>query len=132
MRTTHPTCFDRMEVKVSDLLVVFFHGAQGRVEKASLPPFAGLLPSPVHQDHCTGLEGFHDVRDRQRIPRGAEGMPVIGKRDPGGQKEGRHRPHSVEGERQQMEIGVHEFGAPLEQPHRHEDISIGEKRTMEP
>jgi len=38
-------------------------------------------------------------------------MPVIGKKDPSGQKEGMHKARSIEGERQQVEIGVNELGA---------------------
>jgi hypothetical protein len=38
-------------------------------------------------------------------------MPVIGKKDAGGQKKGAHNARSIEGERQPMEIGVNEIRA---------------------
>ena len=41
-----------------------------------------------------------------------------------------HNARSVEGERQQMEIGVNELGVLFEQAHGDEEI--GKKRTMEP
>ena len=57
-------------------------------------------------------------------------MPVIGKKDPGGQLEWMHSARSVEGERQQMEIGVSELGALFQKAHGDEEISVGKKRTI--
>ena len=59
-------------------------------------------------------------------------MPVIGKKDPGGQIEWVHNARPVESERQQMEIGVNELGTLFLQAHGDEEISIGKKRTTEP
>src|SRR5262249_4241012 len=50
---------DRIEVEVLDLLAVFFHGAQGTVEKARLPQLARFGAPAVDQNHRAGLDGFH-------------------------------------------------------------------------
>jgi hypothetical protein len=57
---------------------------------------------------------------------------VIGKKNPRSQIKRMQRPRAAEGARQEAEIELAQLGAPFEQPHRDEDISIRKKRTPEP
>ena len=43
-------CLDRVQVNVLDFIVVFLDGAQGTVEKPSLPQFAALGAPPIDED----------------------------------------------------------------------------------
>src|SRR5712692_11529587 len=60
---------------------------------------------------------LHQFGNGQRVLRGADRMPVVGKKQPGGQEERMKSARPADGQRQTLEICVIEFAAPLEQAH---------------
>ena len=128
----NPSRPDGVQVEVLDGFVVFLHRAQSAVEKASLPQFARRHPATVDGHHGALFGGFDDQRNRHRILRRADGVPVIGKKHPGCQIEWMPPPRPVKGSRQQPEVGVGQLQAPPEQADRDEEISVGKEGATQP
>jgi hypothetical protein len=91
----------RIQVNVSNLLVIFLHRAQGAIEKARLLQFSLCAPAPVNSRHRTLLHAFNDLRNRRRVPRRGDAMPVVGEKNPGRQIERVQRAGTVESAGQQ-------------------------------
>jgi len=121
----------RVHVNVLDLLIVFFHRAQGTVEKSRLPKLALRSSAPIDGAHRTLLHRLHSRANRHRVHRCANGVPMIEKKNPGGQIKAVQRSASVESPRQEREISVAQFFATFEQPNRDEEIPIRKKGTPE-
>src|SRR5690242_1880086 len=123
---------NRIQVNVLDFIVVFLHGAQGTVGKSRLPQFAAFGAPAIDEDGRADLGGFHDLRNGERIDGPADGVPVVGKKNPGRQIKRMPPPRPVQGERQLTEIGFTQPGPSLQQAHGDEEIAVGKKRTPEP
>jgi len=88
---------DRVKVDVLDLLVVFLDGAQGAVEEPGLPPRVARTTASVVRgffkrrtaDRKNGgpRYGLHGQRDRGRMQRRANRVPVVREEDPSRQVE---------------------------------------------
>ena len=51
--------------------------------------FVGFTIAPWDQQRCARgrIDGFQQARDRERVARAPDGVPVVGKEDPGGEQE---------------------------------------------
>jgi hypothetical protein len=123
---------DRIQVDILNFVVIFLHGAQGTVKEPRLPQFAPFTAPAIDEDGRADFDGFHDLRNRERKDGRADGMPVVGKKNPGRQIEWMLPPRPVQGHGEQAEIGITQSAPPLEQSHGDEEITVGKKGTPEP
>lgn len=92
-------------MKVFDFVVIFPHRAERAIKEARLPERTFVHPVLVDGYHGTLLNGLDGERNRHRISRRANRVPVIGKRHLGRQEEGLQDASPVESLCQQREIG---------------------------
>ncbi len=88
-----------------------------------------VLTDFIASEIVTGYTGAQ-MACPARARRAKRGRGGIRKKNPGGQVERVQRSSSVESERQQPEIGIGQFRAPLEQAHRNEEMPIRKKGTL--
>jgi REP element-mobilizing transposase RayT len=131
-RPLNEPCLDRVQVNALDFIVVFLHGAQGTVKESRLPQFAALGAPAIDEDGRADPGGFHDLRNGERIDGSADGVPVVGKKNPGRQIKRMLPPRAVQGERQLTEIAITQPAPSLKQTHSNKEITIGKKGTPEP
>src|SRR5438094_4335779 len=99
LRPPHQACLDGVQVDILYLLAVFLHRAQGAVKKSGLPELPLCTSAPVDGADRTLLHRFDGQRDRGRVNRRADAMPVVGEKNPGRQVELMQRPRCVESSR---------------------------------
>lgn len=67
---------------IPHFFVVHFHGAKRTAEKSGMPQVTLRPSASVDARHRDLLDCFHDLREGCWIPRGTDGMPMVGQKYP--------------------------------------------------